>query len=160
MAPRIDSNSKAIQLPNHPDMEMNDAVYAKVATLCQQGEERFEEGAYAEAIEQYRQAYELLPSPKTDWEAGSWIWAAIGDCHYCLEAYAEAVGCFRHAEVYPDERRSGFIQLRAGQCYWKLGEVPNAKEYLLRAYLLGGREIFEGEEEGCFELIEELIGTV
>ena len=46
--------------------------------------------------------------------------------------------------------------LRLGQCAYELGK-QEAAEYLMRAYMLAGEEIFEDEDEKYFNLIRPLI---
>ncbi len=41
-----------------------------------------------------------------------------------------------------------FIMLRLGECCLELGDEKNATEYLLRAYMMDGREIFEADGNG------------
>lgn len=41
-----------------------------------------------------------------------------------------------------------FIMLRLGECCLEIGDEKNAMEYLLRAYMMEGREIFEPDENG------------
>ena len=41
-----------------------------------------------------------------------------------------------------------FVMLRLGECCLEIGDEKNATEYLLRAYMFEGREIFEPDEDG------------
>ena len=41
-----------------------------------------------------------------------------------------------------------FVMLRLGECCLEIGDEKNAIEYLLRAYMFEGREIFEPDEDG------------
>ena len=41
-----------------------------------------------------------------------------------------------------------FIMLRLGECCLEIGDEKNAVEYLLRAYMMEGKEIFEPDEDG------------
>lgn len=38
--------------------------------------------------------------------------------------------------------------MRLGECCLEIGNEKNALEYLLRAYMLAGKEIFEPDDEG------------
>ena len=49
-----------------------------------------------------------------------------------------------------------FVMLRLGQCSHELGK-EDAVEYLMRAYMLTGEEIFESDDEKYFDLIKYLI---
>ena len=49
------------------------------------------------------------------------------------------------------------INWEMGQCYYELGNYGSAKGYLLKAYMVEGKEIFEGEDDKyikscCFKL--------
>ena len=46
--------------------------------------------------------------------------------------------------------------LRLGQCSHELGK-EDAVEYLMRAYMLTGEEIFESDDEKYFDLIKYFI---
>lgn len=46
--------------------------------------------------------------------------------------------------------------LRLGQCAYELNK-EDYKEYLLRAYMLAGEEIFEADDEKYFESIKDLL---
>jgi len=121
--------------------------------ICNLGEELVDKRKFQNAVEYFENAFNLIPNPKTDWEAGSWILAAIGDCYYAMNNYERAVTYLKHGELYPKGIDSGFIQLRIGQCYQELDKIKEAREYLLRAYLLGGEEIFEEEETSKYKLL-------
>ena len=41
-----------------------------------------------------------------------------------------------------------FIMLRLGECCLEIGDEKNALEYLLRAYMFEGEEIFAPDDEG------------
>ena len=46
--------------------------------------------------------------------------------------------------------------LRLGQCSSELGK-EDAVEYLMRAYMLAGKDIFENDDEKYFDMIKNLI---
>ena len=54
--------------------ELNNQTYDAICQLCEQGDTLADEGQYAEALDLYWQAWDLLSEPKTDWEAATWIW--------------------------------------------------------------------------------------
>lgn len=134
--------------------ELDDKLYSRILKLCALGEEYIDIKKYQEAIVQFEEAFKLLPAPKSAWEAGSWILSAIGDCYFIMENYTDAVNFFKHSETYPKGIESGFAQLRIGQSFYELGNISQAKEYLLRAYLLAGIEIFSEENEKYKDLLD------
>lgn len=116
--------------------------------LCDQGNEAMDEGEFQEALGFFGQALSVLPKPAEAWEAYGWVQAAIGDAYYGLKEYASALDHFHKSYAFagPDEVNP-FVLLRLGQCYLRLNDTEDATEYLLRAYMLEGEDIFEGEEE-------------
>ena len=52
---------------------------------------------------------------------------------------------------------NSLLLLRLGQSCFEINDVPKAKEYLLRAYMLGGRERFENEEEKYLEFLAKYV---
>lgn len=136
---------------------MDDKIYKLIVFTCNEGEKLFDKEFYSEAINFFHKAFELIPESKRNWEAGNWIQVAIGDCFFNLGKFEKANEYFRHSEIYPNSKNSGFPQLRIGQCYYEINDLENAKEYLMRAFLLGGIEIFDEEDEKYIFLISELI---
>src|SRR5262245_65567329 len=57
-------------------------VHDRIEALCKKGDALAEREKYPAALEQYWAAWDLLPEPKTDWEAATWILGAIGDANF------------------------------------------------------------------------------
>ena len=57
----------------------------------------------------------------------------------------------------PDALANPFVHIRLGQALYELGNTERAKEHLLRAYMLNGEDIFEGQDEKYFELIKAMV---
>src|SRR5262249_55742751 len=83
--------------------------------------------------------------PREDWDAATWVLAAIGDAHYFAQDYESALSALRNAVKCPDGLGNPFIHLRLGQCYFELGEMRKAEDELTRALMGAGNEIFEEE---------------
>lgn len=48
--------------------------------------------------------------------------------------------------------------LRLGESLFEMGgDIKRIKDYLMRAYMLGGMDIFDGEDEKYFELIKDIV---
>ncbi len=64
----------------------------------------------------FEQAWKLLPEPKADWEASTWLLAAIGDCQFQLQDYPSAFNSFRliMREEMPGWNNA-FVRLRRGE---------------------------------------------
>ena len=128
--------------------EMTDEMSELIDSLSEQGNEEMENENYDKAIEYFNQAFEIIPEPKYDWGASAWLYASIGDAKFCMEEYEIALDNLQQAyKIYGPENLNPFVLLRIGQCYFHLQDEKNATEFLLRAYMLEGEEIFEGAED-------------
>lgn len=126
---------------------INDDDYAIIVKLSSEGNERVDADDFAGALKKFKQALDLVPDPKTDWEASTWLYASIGDMYFFLKKYKEAADSFYNALNCPKGIGNGFVYLRLGQSLFELGQKENALEYLLRAYMLEGEELFTNEKK-------------
>lgn len=55
----------------------------------------------------------------------------------------------------PDGISNSFILLRQGEIMYELNEKVRAVEFLLRAYMLEGKEIFDGEDNKYLKFLKE-----
>ena len=62
--------------------ELSDPIHEEIKRLCDVGDEHAGGQAYPEALSHYWAAWDLLPEPKTEWEAATWVLVAIGDVNY------------------------------------------------------------------------------
>jgi tetratricopeptide (TPR) repeat protein len=123
-------------------------IHDSITTLAERGNGLADEGAYQEALAEFEKAWTLLPSPKHEWEAATWILVAIGDMHFMMQDFAEAYKPLRQAMVKecPGARENPFIRLRRGQCLLELGQEEEAAPELASAYMLGGYDLFASEQ--------------
>lgn len=136
--------------------ELSDEVYEKIEEYSERGNAHCDEEEWGKAVTCFNKALELVPEPKEEWEAATWIYAALGDAFYLWEKYEEALDNLKRARMCPDGLANPFILLRIGEAYYELGELEQAKKILLEAYMMEGIEIFEDEDEKYFALIKEL----
>ena len=106
-----------------------------------------EKELYDDTIAKYKEALSFVPEPKKEWETSTWIYTAMGDAYWFKDDDENIKNSFYDALSYPDGTSCPFINLRLGQAHAELNEMEKAKEYLLRAYMLDGDEIFEDEEK-------------
>lgn len=71
-----------------------------------------------------------------------------------LKQYNETINCMNEALKCPEGLGNPYINLRIGESYFELEEWSNAKRYLIEAYLVEGTDIFEGESQKYYKLIE------
>lgn len=127
---------------------LSEDIQEALEELCDQGNEAMDEGEFQEAIGFFEQALVILPAPAEEWEPYGWLQAAIGDAYFGMEDCPTALDYFQKAYTFagPDDVNP-FVLLRLGQCCRRTGDDTNAAEYLLRAYMLDGEDIFRDEED-------------
>jgi tetratricopeptide (TPR) repeat protein len=135
-------------------MILPDPLHAKVTERCKLGDSFFEQGMQEKALKEYEKALELIPVPKTQWETSSWVFAAIGDVFFYQKKFKRASDYFYDALNCPGTLDNPFLNLRLGQCLYEIGEIEKAEDFLLRAYMIEGKEIFKSEDEKYFKILE------
>ncbi|HEX4962037.1 MAG TPA: tetratricopeptide repeat protein [Thermoanaerobaculia bacterium] len=125
--------------------ELADGLHARITALTERGNRDCEAGRFREAMAVFSQALELIPEPREEWEAATWVLTALGDCAFQLGDFAAARGFLTRAVQAPEGLGNPFIHLRLGQAQLELGNEARAKDELARAYMGGGPEIFEDE---------------
>jgi len=123
--------------------ELDDAVHEQIKILCAEGDALAGEAKYSDALTKYWAAWDLLPEPPTDWEAATWILAAIGDANFLGGDYVAGRDNLSMAMHCPGAIGNPFLHLRLGQCQFELGDLDRAADELTRAYMGAGDEIFE-----------------
>lgn len=136
-------------------MELDDATYNQLQKLTDSANSLIDRERYEQAIGKLNKALELLPEPKNDWEASTWINATIGDAHYLRQDYESAKEALFDALNGPDGQTNAFIHLRLGQVLFELDESEQAVEHLLRAYMLKGKQIFRGEPKKYLAFLKD-----
>ena len=127
-------------------MELVDGLYAEITKHSDIGEHYFEDGKYRKALEEYKKAFELIPEPKTDWEASVWTLAAIGDSHYMLREFVSALKVFEQLMNEYHEEDNPFARVRYGECLYETGNIEAARKHLQAAFDMEGEEIFDNEK--------------
>lgn len=123
------------------DAETSEAIDA----LCEEGNVLAEAEQFEQAVAAYNQAWLLIPEPKTDWEASTWVLAAIGDCCYFLNKLTSARKALEYAANCPGGLGNAFVHMRLGEVLYEQGDHDLAADELLRAFLAGGEEAFQHE---------------
>lgn len=144
--------------PASPDesgaQELSDDVHSTIKDLCAQGDEHAAKREFEVALPLYWQAFDLLPEPSTNWEAGAWILTAIGDANFLAEDFVAGRDNLTTAMHYPHAIGNPFIHLRLGQCQFELGNLDRAADELARAYMGAGTEIFGQEHPKYFDFLK------
>jgi tetratricopeptide (TPR) repeat protein len=133
--------------------ELSDDIHGRIQKLCKKGDALAENDNFSAALKQYWAAWDLLPEPKTQWEAATWILGAIGDANFLGDDFVAGRDNLSMAMCCPGAIGNPFLHLRLGQCEYELGNLDRAADELTRAYMGGGAEIFEDEEQ-YFEFLK------
>jgi hypothetical protein len=132
-------------------------VHERIQSLCQKGDDLASTGTYQEALEKYWAAWDLLPEPQTNWEAATWILAAIGDANFLGGDFVAGRDNLSNAMHCPSAIGNAFLHLRLGQCQFELGNFLRANDELARAYMAGGAEIFANDDPKYFNHLKSVL---
>lgn len=130
--------------------DLSAEVQAKMDELAQKGNQLEKQGRFTEAVQAWQAGLALIPEPQQFYGQTVWFLAAIGDVYFQQGEYALAHECFDKARGNMTGAGYGnpFIMLRLGECCLEIGDEKNALEYLLRAYMFEGEEIFAPDDDG------------
>lgn len=134
--------------------ELPDDTHKRILKLSADGDALAESGRYPDALEIYWTAWDLLPEPQTDWEAATWLLAAIGDANFLGDDYGAGRDNLSNAMHCPGAIGNPFLHLRLGQCQLELGNEDRAADELARAYMAGGHKIFEDQDPKYFDFLK------
>ncbi len=137
--------------------ELSDNILSQIEKRCKVGDDFVENGNYTKALLEYQHVLELIPDPKTDWEATTWVLAAMGDAYFLNNDFQAGVREFSNAMHCPNAIGNPFLHMRLGQCQFELGHLDKAADELTRAYAIEGEQIFEDENPKYFEFLIEKI---
>jgi tetratricopeptide (TPR) repeat protein len=132
-------------------------VYDQITSLSRDGDALAEAELFDQAIEKYNEAWELVPEPKNQWNASTWILVAIGDACFFARYFTSGIEACAYALTCPDALENPFIYLRLGQCQFEKADLGAAADNLTRAYMLGGKEVFDLEDVKFFDFLKTKI---
>jgi len=128
--------------------------FKEIERLSVQGNEYVDQQEPLKGLQCFVEALELLPDPKEQWEAGTWLYTALGDTFFQLGRYDEAIENLSFALLCPEGSENPFILLRLGQSLYEMEDFEQAREFLLTSYRLEGYDIFAGEDQKYFDFIQ------
>ena len=131
-----------------------DKTHNKIEKLCAKGDKLAERQKFSKALNQYWSAWDLLPDPKTQWEAATWILVAVGDANFLSGDFEAGRDNLYSAMHCPGAIGNPFIHMRLGQCLFGLGDLDKAAEELARAFIPEGIKIFENDDRKYLEFIK------
>ncbi|MCC2591912.1 hypothetical protein LKO27_00510 [Tessaracoccus sp. OS52] len=127
--------------------DLPDDVHAEVTRLFEEGSNYEDLNAPDAAVECHIKALELLPAPRTQWEAATLVYTALADALGALNRWGEAFDALQLALQSPGGRENGYVWLRLGDAHKADGRTPQALEAYTSAYMLEGEELFEDNPE-------------
>ena len=137
--------------------KMDPAIQKKIIALCEHGAKLAEMKEFAFALSKYYDALALVPDPKKDYKATTWIYSSMGELHWKKRDYNEAGRAFLQAYRSVGGEQSADVNFRLGQCLVECGEPSLAHQYLCQAYMLDGESLFATEDPKYFEVIRSEI---
>jgi len=134
--------------------QLSDEVYAKIQELCARGDQHAGARDFEDALKFYWSAWDLVPQPKTNWDAATWILGAIGDANFLGRDYEAGRDNLTNAMTCPGGLGNPFLHLRLGQCQFELGQLDRAADELMRAYMAAGADIFQDQDPKYIEFLK------
>jgi tetratricopeptide (TPR) repeat protein len=125
---------------------------------AEEGNVLFDEGKFSEAAAVWSEGLMFLPEPQNAQSEAVWFETSIADAYFMLGDFQNASAHILNARtnISGEGYTNPFVMLRSGQCALETGS-PDAAEYLLRAYMLAGEEIFESEDPKYFAVIKDMV---
>ncbi len=140
--------------------KLPDDLRVMIDRLCQKGDQFAQIDQPDDALDQYEAAWELLPNPKNQWPAATWILMAAGDVYFERRDYVAASDTLREALEYPDGEGNPFIWLRLGQSRFEIGDLNGAADALEAAFRRSGDELFADEDPKYFNFLKTQLGLM
>lgn len=133
---------------------MNMNIKKKIKFLIKKGSKALDSNEYKAAFSYFEEANSLLTVPNNDLDTYIWLCGTMGDIKFIQKEYKEALVYFQRC-YNTGEVDNPFINLRLGECYYENQDYNNAKEFLLQAYMLEGKEIFVGIDMKYYYWLEK-----
>jgi tetratricopeptide (TPR) repeat protein len=140
--------------------ELPDDLRQMIDKLCQKGDQFAQIDQHDDALDQYEAAWELLPAPKHQWPAATWILMAAGDVYFEKRDFIAARNSLRESLECPDGETNSFILLRLGQSLFELGELDAAANALEIAFRENGEGLFADEDPKYLNFVKTQIGIM
>jgi hypothetical protein len=138
-------------------MEISDSVHAEIQELCAEGDVLLEMREFSQAYENYIAALALVPEPKEEFQATTWILAALGDLYFHSKDFPQTATAISNAMRCAGGLGNPFLHLRLGQAQLELNNEASAADELCRAYMGAGMKIFEKEDPKYLEFLKTKI---
>ena len=140
--------------------KLPDDLRVMIDKLCQKGDQFAQIDQLDDALDQYEAAWDLLPNPKNQWPAATWILMTAGDVYFERRDFVAASKALRDAIDFPDGDGNEFIWLRLGQSLFEIGDLNAAANALENAFRMSGEELFADEEPKYLDFLKTQLGVM
>jgi hypothetical protein len=140
--------------------ELSEEIHSEIQRLCALGDKCADAKQHSDALQSYWTAWDLLPEPKNEWDAATWILAAVGDSNFLSGEFVAGRDNLSQAMLCPNAIGNPFIHLRLGQCQFELQAFDHAANELMRAYMGGGTEIFQDQDPKYIRFLQSTAQNV
>lgn len=128
------------------DLALSAATHEAIKAHCAEGDRLAELREFEAAIATYNKAWELIPFPRNDWEAATWVLAAVADAAFLAGYLTTAREAIEYGMTCPGAIGNPFMHLRCGQIFYDLQHENRAADELMRAYMGAGESLFATED--------------
>ncbi len=132
-------------------------TFSTIREKAKDGARRMEAGDFRGAFDLFVAALTALPAPKERWNATGWLLVALGENSIRAGNFKSAEAPLTDAMLCPGTVGNPWVHLRLGQVRFEMGQTDQAANELARAYMGGGREVFEGQDVKYFALVEKVL---
>ncbi len=140
---------------NCSNNNLSEDVLNQITELKNKGEKAFGNKHFKEAKDYYFEALNIIHEPIEPYADATKLLMAIGDCCFYMKDFEACFNMFSRAIQCVDGFGNPFIHLRLGQMYYEKEDFEKSKLDLKRAYLLGGEQLFENEDEKYLKVAKE-----
>lgn len=127
----------------------------EIERLSEAGSLAMDSDDWRAAVEHWTEALEIIPAPRSEWTASTWLYTVLGDAYYTGGRIDDATAALGYALKCPDAFGNAFLWLRIGQVLIDDGNTGSGIQSLMSAYMLEGREIFEDQDPKYLTLLSE-----
>lgn len=126
--------------------EIPDELHQRIKARSAAGDRLAKKGKFKEAIAEYDEAWQLLPTPRRQWNAAVWLLTAIVDAAFLGGYLKTARKALDDLLTLEGAVGNPFIHLRNGQVLFEEGALDEAAEQLMLAYMAEGKRIFSDDD--------------
>jgi tetratricopeptide (TPR) repeat protein len=124
--------------------ELTNEIHNQIIKISEEANSFFEKKDYRVAIEKYKEALNLLPNPKYEWDSFSWLHNNIGNSYIELCEWELAFNHLHNSLLTPQGMQDSLIWFYAAKALFEMNIIEKSETYFVRSYTLDS-EIFQGE---------------